>query len=778
MARYLKAIEAVVDGSAGNKAARLGRLKSWGFPIPRSYAVTCRCYRDRQSGLEVIPALRGELRRAIAPGRSYAVRSSADVEDTPSSSCAGQFESVLNVSGLEETLQAVERVWESAGGGRAQAYLSRMGRAAGPSMGVIVQEMVQPVLSGVALTRNPVTRADEVVVEALPGQGDALVQEGRTPARWVCREGEVAKPPGLDDWPDEARRLADQVVLEVAGESLRLARRFKAPLDLEWAFRESLCWLQAREITALQSKNVYSSRMAREFLPGCITPLVWSVNVQVVNSSWKRLLVQLIGERAESLEIEDLSRLFYNRAYFNMGVVGDIFQLLGMPRQSVELLLGVEEGRPRLRPGLPVLRRLPNLLHLALECRRTFGEMDRRLADLEWRYRLLDVDPGGLGREESLARVHRLMEMDREAARLNILAPLALGLCSRLLKWAGLELEGLDLSTPASRKIDPAWRMEELRNICSLCSSKSPEDRPEEDRPEIDDSAWLGGGPSGGGELEAAEMAFLRDFGHLSSSGNDFFIPQWRETPGQVHRTILQAAPSSTVRRHAGPAAPGPVLLRPGFRTVQRLSEQRDRVSFLYTYGYSLFRPYFLHLDGLLQEAGLEQAGDIFYLRLDEVEEVVRSGTVDQDLRQRVRERREEMAANREATVPETVYGEHPPPISRAPPSRRLKGLATSRGYHQGPVRVVRGLEDMPRLKEGDVLVVSHSDVGLTPLFVLAGALVSESGGLLSHCSIVAREYGIPAVLSVPGACLIEEGTLVGVDGYRGEVLIMEEACL
>jgi phosphoenolpyruvate synthase/pyruvate phosphate dikinase len=104
----------------------------------------------------------------------------------------------------------------------------------------------------------------------------------------------------------------------------------------------------------------------------------------------------------------------------------------------------------------------------------------------------------------------------------------------------------------------------------------------------------------------------------------------------------------------------------------------------------------------------------------------------------------------------------------------RLKGTPTSQGYYRGPVKVVKGLEDFHKVQQGDVLVVPFTDVGWTPLFARAGAVVAESGGILSHSSIIAREYHIPAVVSVQGATLLKDGMLVAVDGYQGEVLLLD----
>jgi pyruvate,water dikinase len=127
-------------------------------------------------------------------------------------------------------------------------------------------------------------------------------------------------------------------------------------------------------------------------------------------------------------------------------------------------------------------------------------------------------------------------------------------------------------------------------------------------------------------------------------------------------------------------------------------------------------------------------------------------------------------------SLPEVIYGDQPPPIEslKAELGDTFKGIPTSRGYYEGSVRVIQSLEQTEKLLEGDILVIPFSDVAWTPLFSRAGAVIAESGGILSHSSIVARELGIPCVVSVPDACLIPDGTKVIIDGFQGEILILE----
>jgi phosphoenolpyruvate synthase/pyruvate phosphate dikinase len=130
------------------------------------------------------------------------------------------------------------------------------------------------------------------------------------------------------------------------------------------------------------------------------------------------------------------------------------------------------------------------------------------------------------------------------------------------------------------------------------------------------------------------------------------------------------------------------------------------------------------------------------------------------------------MECSRTAELPTVIYGNEPPPIIRAS-SEQLKGTPTSPGYYSGCVRVIRGIQDFHKLQPGDILVIPFSDVGWTPLFARAGAVIAESGGILSHSSIIAREYRIPAVLSVSGVMQrLQDGQMVTVDGYKGEILL------
>jgi pyruvate,water dikinase len=213
-------------------------------------------------------------------------------------------------------------------------------------------------------------------------------------------------------------------------------------------------------------------------------------------------------------------------------------------------------------------------------------------------------------------------------------------------------------------------------------------------------------------------------------------------------------------------------LVKPVYRRARAFRWYREAVSSLYTYGYGLFRNYFLALGAQLAQRGaLVSQDDVFYLYYDEVREIVRARDKSTQYQDLIEKRRREIDQVHDVELPSVIFGDREPAI-QTPADDRLVGIPTSRGLHTGRVKVLRGLEEFDKLEVGDILVIPYSDVGWTPLFARAGAVVAESGGLLSHSSIVAREYGIPAVVSVPGACRLQDNSLVTVDGYQGEITV------
>jgi len=231
-----------------------------------------------------------------------------------------------------------------------------------------------------------------------------------------------------------------------------------------------------------------------------------------------------------------------------------------------------------------------------------------------------------------------------------------------------------------------------------------------------------------------------------------------------------KSKPSSVITRRP--------LIQFFYKRATRYRIYREQVNFLYEYGYGLFRPYFLHIADIFNKKGyLDEKTDIFYLTFNEIKEIVALKKMPEVYITNINQKKQEVLMWQDIDLPEIIVGDTAPaPIEKKQVSQILKGVAASKGNFQGRIKPVRGMQDFPRVNEGDIIVIPHSDVSWTPIFSKAKAVISESGGILSHCAIVAREYGIPAIVSVPRALQIPEGTLVSVDGYKGEVIIIEDS--
>ena len=271
---------------------------------------------------------------------------------------------------------------------------------------------------------------------------------------------------------------------------------------------------------------------------------------------------------------------------------------------------------------------------------------------------------------------------------------------------------------------------------------------------------------------------FKRRFGHLSDSTVDMSVPQWRENPTLIASLIRGAQQKNDKKIETSEFPKGlyGFILRSFVKSFVDFEKYSSRVGFLYAYGYAQFRIHFLHIGDLFVAKGfIKKNTDIFYLTLDEIRRTIERGTLETQYSEAIDERKKEIEEYKDVILPEVIFGDNPPPLIRKDAvSKRLNGLPSSKGYYEGPAKIVMGLSDIDKLAQGDVLVIPYSDASWTPLFAKAGAVISESGGILSHCSIIAREYGIPAVVAVEGATRIPDNSRIIIDGYTGEIQIIQ----
>ena len=761
----------------GQKAATLSQLRRWGYPVPPGWVL------PPGDDPEV-------LIKSLQPTKAapLVVRSSAIGEDSEQASAAGQYETVLDVTSAEQLRQAITQCQASYTQAAATQY-RRDRNLPEAAIAVLVQPQIQGVFSGVAFSRDPMTQqGDAVVIEALPGDAKRVVAGQVTPEQYRVRVAASDLLPAQPFW-----LLPENVELAVEGQGdlpprllqqvAYLARQLESsyhgvPQDLEWSYNGKALWLlQSRPITTLLP--IWTRKIAAEVIPGLIRPLTWSINRPLTCGVWGELFTLVLGDRAQGLDFNQTATLHYSRAYFNASLLGQIFRRMGLPPESLEFLTrGAKFSQPPLSstlrntPGL--MRLLRRELQLEQDFKRDYQQLFApALAEIR-QQPVQSLAPPAL-----LARVAAILELLKRATYYSILAPLSASLRQAVLRVPDAEIDYSCAPEVASIRAIAALAAEASRALPQLTLKGSTFDE-------------LAQSPAGREILEQFEQ-LLERYGYLSEVGTDIAVPTWREEPQPVRELFVQfLATARSMGENESPRRREHQGKRKG-GLVQRRVDLKGQVSEVYSQLLAQLRWCFIALEEIwLQSEVLSQSGDIFCLELAEVQQVVASADPElkHQLGQLVKNRRSQLEQDSQLeAVPALVYGnappasqtlcssgETPPPqvSSPASPAHRLQGIGASPGQVEGRVKVLRSLQLSPDINRETILVVPYTDSGWAPLLTQIGGLIAEVGGRLSHGAIVAREYGIPAVMDVHNATqLLQDGQRVRIDGNRGTVEII-----
>jgi len=757
----------------GGKAAGLQRLAAMGYRTPPTWCCSWRVGKNVvKNRVRAITELRQALTRLLDPLETYAVRSSANVEDSAENSCAGLFESELSLQGTDAVLEGMQRVWLSVNNPRVQAMLGNQPTVQSIRLSVLIQPMVHAICSGIAFSRNPITGYEEVVVEAIEGTSERLTGGTANPTRWVFPPEEF---PSEQD--DTLASLPREVLHEIVEKTRAAAATVGYPVDLEWATDgEVLIWLQLRPITSIRSLAVYSNKMSREFLPGLIKPMVWSINVSMINGAWVRLFEEIVGPL--DLDPKALAKRFHYRAYFNMSGMGGLLEKLGFPRNTLEILLGLaprHNDRSPVRLNHHLIRHLPRAVRFMVGKIRFSRHVRSWIPAVSEQSRELDAALTGLETDaDHIAFIARIQPLLQDIAYARIVTQLLHFIqtqrAERLLKrWKWPQsLAVLENQDPRVQALSPTPGLQRLSQLLDQMNARKP-------ARDLSYDEFIKHHASA--EFDDAFNAFMHRFGTISDSGNDFSSEPWRENPSKVLAMAARLDPETTYRSDEDGVAH-----RQGERRVRRLMRRcirrridREIVGSAFSSGLGLLRRALMGIAASWVAQGwLNAKEDIFYLEWDEVSSA-RGGKHPNGvpLSETVSRQRTTMIAAVELQLPEIILGNRPPrtEVERTP-SNVLRGIPASAGTAKGSVRVLRSTDDEAKLLSGDVLVIPYSDVGWVPLFSRAVAIVAEAGGTLSHAAILAREMRIPAIVSVDGACNLADGTAVEVNGDEGTVTV------
>ena len=772
----LKLSDCSPQSPIGNKARSLLSLDTLHYKVPDTYICTFDAYKSfLLNPAETEKVIQEELAGILNSQTTYAVRSSSSLEDGRTYSYAGLFTTVLNVEGIASIWTSVKSVWETADSETVRSYIQKIGRNKKKfSMTVIIQEMIPAEFSGVVFTQNPLTGKNETVIEVIKGTGDNLVQNGFTPFRWRLDKDGILEEP-------EQNLVSKETISIIFEQTNKLSRQIDKPLDLEWCFSKgSLFWLQMREITAIQNTDVYTNHFSKEFLPGIIKPLVWSISVPQINKAWVKVLTEIMGKN--NLDYKRLSKSFYYHAYFNTGVLEIIFKKLGFPSKILDtLIIGntkFSEGISY-KPTLRTLRFAPRMIFFLLDKLNIYKRLSLFLKKIEEEvYEIKKNDFSTLSDIQLLEQIEGLLLKTDQLSYYYLLAPFILYFSSYFLRksigtknpdfvhFDGSEINSLENYDPNIYMIKLSKQFKKL-NINTQNTLKETS---------YEDFCSMKGVES----FKSGVNNFLERFGHFSDSGTDFSFKPWKETP-----TLLLHIITDYQSKIQNPRNPYNTLIKtlPFFKRgvikiilkkVKKAREYKEKTSYIHTYSYGILRDLFIQLGNSYQKKDfLNNKEDIFLLYFDEIMEIAERKSLGENIRDKIKKRKEDICRYKNMNLPSIIFGEQEPPPELSK-NIDFSGIATSCGYCSGYIKVVKGISEYDKMNQGDILVIPYSDIGLAPLFSKAGAVISESGGILSHCSIIAREYKIPAITSVERACSLEDNTFVIVDGYKGEVRISE----
>jgi pyruvate, water dikinase len=734
----------------GQKAANLSQLKRWGYAVPMGWVLA-----PGEDAEPLIQALKPTSEQPLV------VRSSAIGEDSEQASAAGQYQTFLQITSQIRLRQAITQCQDCYDDPSAAQYRQDRGVPQG-GMAVIVQVQIQGQFSGVAFSRDPMSGESGIVaIEGLPGPATNVVSGQVTPERYLVRVPPEGKPQATDlEIKGETGQLPTELIQQVAVAVREIESCYHGiPQDMEWTHDGQTLWiLQTRPITTLLP--IWTRRIAAEVIPGVIRPLTWSINNPLTSGVWADLFRQILGQRSEPFTVHDLATLHYGHAYFNATLLGQLFRQMGLPAESLEFLLrGASMGRPSL---VAILKTLPGLLRLAGQEWTLAAKFRRehRTSFSPLLSSLLKTPATQLTPEDCLGRIDRLLVVLRRVTFFSILAPISAALRQKLWRVEDTELDTTVLPETAA-----------LRSLHEL-ATHHPETITQLTLQPLQ-SGWQDFNP----EFSLALENFLAQYGYLSEVETDISIPTWREDPQPIW-ALLQTF--SNPNAEAAPQTTTPKRPNWATHTVQKRLRLKGQVAQVYSQLLAELRYTFLALEqqGIEQEI-LQQPGDIFFLKLSEIREWITQPTpaLKTKLSTQVVTRKHEFELSQTLQgVPTVVYGT-PPPLSILKDNFSISagaynGIGASPGVIEGNVRVMRSLRQIPSdLSRQTILVVPYTDAGWSPILAQVGGIVAEVGGRLSHGAIVAREYGIPAVMDIAQATQrLKNGQRVRVDGYRGIV--------
>jgi len=776
-----------------------------------------------------------EITEAITAGLStfkendaFAIRSSATAEDLPTASFAGQQDTWLNIIGRDAILKHISRCWASLFTGRAVTYRHQNGiDHRKVQLAVVVQKMVFPQAAGVLFTADPVTSNRKVLsIDAGFGLGDALVSGLVNPDSYKVRNGKITdkkisskklgiyavagggtKRQEIEAEHQNRQVLTDEQILQLEQTGRRIEAHFGHPQDIEWGLADNQFYIvQSRPITTLypipeaedRENHVYVSVGHQQMMTDPVKPLGismrqltatrsmktaggrWFVDVtpELRSPARRHILVEVLGKSdplikgalMTILEREDFIKLEAVNAEEPAGKANK-----ENPSPDFQTL---KDFDPAIVSTL-IRRSQTSIDELKQKIRSKNGTdlMDLILEDIQILKKNMS-DPQSFGVFMTAMNASSWIndKMKEWLGEKNAADVLTQSVSNNVTSEMGLDLlDVADVIRPYPELVSYLQNVTEDSFLDQLVKFK------------------------GGREARKAIMGYLDKYGMRCTGEIDITRPRWSEKPitlvpmilnnvkscepGAAHRKFEQGRQEALKKERdlIGKLKQLPDGEQKAAETKRMIDLVRNLIGYREYPKYDIVSRYFVYKQALLKEAELlVEAGvirekeDIYYLSFEELRGVISANQVEHAMIDR---RKGEYRSYEKLTPPRVMtsdgeilsgrYKEEDLPVGAIP------GLPVSSGIVEGRARVILNIEDAD-LEEGDILVTPFTDPGWTPLFISIKGLVTEVGGRMTHGAVIAREYGLPAVVGIENASkLVKDGQRIRVNGTDGYVEIL-----
>lgn len=759
---------------------------------------------------------------------AYAVRSSATAEDLPTASFAGQQDSYLNIYGTEQLLRHIQKCWASLFTERAVVYRIQNGfDHCKVHLSVVVQQMVFPEASGIVFTADPVTSNRNIVsIDASFGLGEALVSGIVSADNYRVREGRIIKKTvsvkKLAIYPSssggteqrdipleqqEQQALSDEQILALEGIGRKIEAYFGQPQDIEWCLVDELIYIvQSRPITTLYplpesdgKYRLYLSVGHQQMMTEPINPLGMSFFVFLSDYN----LAQAGG------------RLFMDLSHELASVSGRAIIVSSLGSNDPLMKDALTHFMKR-KPPLPKGKRMYKLGNelftwsFPVELLKLYRKNDPRLASqlinfneasirsLEWRIQKVSGD----GLFESIKEDQK--QLKKEIYNQESFGAIMVGIYAvnwlnkQMEKWLGEKDVADILSQSVAHNVTAEMGLELLDVADVVRNYPEVQTYFEHPRKEtfFEDLEKMHGGAA----VSTALREYLEKYGMRCAGEIDITKTRWSEDPTILVPVILGNIKNFAPYAHAAKVAEGKrkakqkeqellerlAKLPGGGRKIKKTKHMIGLVQNFLGYReypkFNFIKRYFLYKQALMKEAvllhekeAIQTPQDVYYLSFEEFRDAVNGKNIDKQV---IEDRKAAYRYYEKLKVPrlmtsegEEIFGSYQ--MDKLP-SGAIPGIGVSSGIIEGRARVVLKMGDA-HIEPGDILVTAFTDPSWTPLFISLSGLVTEVGGRMTHGAVIAREYGLPAVVGVMNATdAIKDGQKIRINGSEGYVEVLE----